>query len=351
MKKRYIKLENGRIFEGYAFGADASCVGELVFTTGVCGYLETLTDAAYYGQIVLQTFPMIGNYGVIPEDVKGNYALSGYVVRECCDAPSNFRCQGDLDSFLKEQGIPGVYGVDTRELTAIIRENGVMNAMICDDPDADVSSLSDYRITDAVAKVTSDTVEKITCEGAVRKAAVINFGSAAKAVEELVSRKCSVDVLPASVSAEELLSCGYDGVVLSGGPGDPAENKSAVECISAIFGKLPIFGIGLGHQLLAIAAGASTRKMKHGHRGGNHPVKAVDGTRTYISSQNHGYEVVTDSITEGNVSFVNANDGTCEGIDYPDKKAFSVQFEPDICRGTDTDAFLFDRFIDMMEGE
>ena len=327
MKKGYLILQDGQVFEGVRFGAETDTVGELVFTTGMCGYVETLTDPSYAGQIVMQTYPLIGNYGIIREDFEGACCVKGYVVREYCDTPSNFRTDCDLDTYLKEQGVPGLCGVDTRELTRIIREHGVMNAAICDEIPADLTPIKTYAIT--------GVVEAVSCKEPDRYQA---------------KRGCTVTVLPASTSAEEILAAGPDGVMLSNGPGDPAENTYQIEQIRKLLGKVPMFGICLGHQLTALAAGGSTYKLKYGHRGVNQPVRDLNGVRTYITSQNHGYAVDGDTVKLGKVRFVNANDGTCEGIDYPELKAFTVQFHPEACTGPKDTSFLFDQFVELMKG-
>lgn len=351
MKKRYLILQNGDIYEGYAFGADKTVTGELVFTTGMCGYIETLTDPSYYGQIVMQTFPLIGNYGIIPDDFEGKCSLTGYVVREKCDTPSNFRCEYTLDKFLKDNNVPGIYGVDTRQLTRTIRDYGVMNAVITDDPSSvDAKALSDFRIKDAVANV-SEKIKHVVPAKETKKysVALLDYGEKRNIVRELNKRGCEVTLYPYDTTAEEILSAGHDGIMLSNGPGDPAENVFCIEQIRKMVGKLPLFGICLGHQLLALACGGKTEKLKYGHRGANQPVKDLERGRTYITSQNHGYAVVSDSITNGKLHFVNANDGTCEGIDYPELCAFSVQFHPEACSGPHDTGFLFDIFAEMMK--
>ena len=351
-KKVYLTLENGKVFEGYSFGADREVIGELVFTTGMTGYIETLTDPSYYGQIVTQTFPLIGNYGVILSDRESKKCwLTAYVVREKCDAPSNFRCEMTLEAFLKEQGIPAVFGVDTRELTRIVREAGVMNAAITYRPLDDLSALKAYRVRDAVRSVTSGGVRESGEEGGPR-VVVYDFGAKQNIVRELVRRGCRVIEVPADYTAEQALALEPDGIMLTNGPGDPAENVEVVKNIRALIGKKPIFGICLGHQLFALAMGGQTRKMKYGHRGANQPVKELATGRVFISSQNHGYEVVSDSVKGmGNLTFINANDGTCEGVDYPDVNAFTVQFHPEACGGPHDANFLFDRFIANMHKE
>ena len=352
MHKRFLVLEDGSVFEGYAFGAETKTVGELVFTTGMCGYVETLTDPSYYGQIVLQTFPLIGNYGMIEDDFEGKCCVRGYVVREWCRHPSNFRSQYDLDTFLKRVGVPGIWGVDTREITKIIRERGVMNALICDQVPVSREALKEYTIRNAVQAVTCTGKSEFPVEGEARfRVALLDYGAKHNIFSELQKRGCAVTEFPASATAEEILAMQPDGVMLSNGPGDPAENTACVEQLKKLMGRVPMFGICLGHQLMALANGGETIKLKYGHRGANQPVKEVDGTRTYITSQNHGYAVVSDSLKNGRVSFINANDGTCEGVEYPDCRAFSVQFHPEACSGPNDTAFLFDRFVALMEGE
>ena len=350
MRKGYLVLQNGLVFGGTRFGAETDSVGELVFTTGMCGYLETLTDPSYAGQIVTQTFPLIGNYGVIPSDFEGKSHVRGYVVRECCEEPSNFRSEGTLDAFLKERGIPGLRGVDTRKLTRILRENGVMNAKICDSLPENPAEITAYRVSGVLSEVTCAAPKTYPAEGVqCFRVALLDYGMKRNILQELRQRGCAVTVYPAETAAETILAGGYDGVMLSNGPGDPADNVFQIEQIRKLLGAVPLFGICLGHQLTALAAGGSTYKLKFGHRGVNQPVKEVGGARTYISSQNHGY-AVSEGIPGGRVSFVNANDGTCEGVDYPEKRAFTVQFHPEACAGPKDTAFLFDRFLALMEG-
>lgn len=351
MKKGYLILQDGQVFEGVRFGAETDTVGELVFTTGMCGYVETLTDPSYAGQIVMQTYPLIGNYGIIREDFEGACCVKGYVVREYCDTPSNFRTDCDLDTYLKEQGVPGLCGVDTRELTRIIREHGVMNAAICDEIPADLTPIKTYAITGVVEAVSCKEPDRYQAEGEERfRVSLLDYGAKRNIVRELQKRGCTVTVLPATTSAEEILAADPDGVMLSNGPGDPAENTYQIEQIRKLLGKVPMFGICLGHQLTALAAGGSTYKLKYGHRGVNQPVRDVEGVRTYITSQNHGYAVDGDTVKLGKVRFVNANDGTCEGIDYPELKAFTVQFHPEACTGPKDTSFLFDQFVELMKG-
>ena len=350
--KRYLTLEDGTTFVGEGFGAAADAVGELVFTTGMCGYIETLTDPSYAGQIVVQTFPMIGNYGIIQSDFEGKCAVRGYVVHEWCDTPSNFRAAGDLDAYLRSVGVPGIAGIDTRALTRILRECGTMNATITDAVPADLVALRAYAVTDAVASVTCAAAIVYPAEGETHyRVALLDFGAKRNIIRSLTARGCAVTVYPASTPAADILAAAPDGVMLSNGPGDPAENTAIIAEIGKLLGRVPVFGICLGHQLMALAVGGSTVKLKYGHRGVNQPARDLVGGRTYITSQNHGYAVVGDSLPLGEVRFVNANDGTCEGIDYPALRAFSVQFHPEACAGPRDTAFLFDRFCDLMKGE
>ena len=356
-KKAYLILEDGQVFEGKLFGSEKDVIGEAVFTTGMTGYVETLTDPSYYGQIIIQTFPLIGNYGIMYDDSESRdkeISAFGYVVREKCDTPSNFRCERDIDSFLKEKGITGIYDVDTRLLTSIIRENGVMNACICTDKSKiNMDLIKDYRIRDAVSN-TSITVEQFyKAEASKYSIALIDYGAKQNIIRKLNSRGCDVTVLPYDCGAQDILAGGFDGVMLSNGPGDPKENTESIEQLRLLIGEIPIFGICLGHQLLALAFGGDTYKLKYGHRGANQPVTDVTTGITYITSQNHGYAVDTGSIEEsiGCISFKNANDGTCEGMDYKKYNAFSVQFHPEAHGGPMETEFLFDRFVKMLGKE
>ncbi len=270
MKKNkvYLTLQNGKVFEGFRFGTVGDVVGELVFTTGMTGYLETLTDPSYYGQIVTQTFPLIGNYGVIPEDFESKKPwVSAYIVREVCDYPSNFRSEGTLNDYLEKSGIVGVYGIDTRELTRIVRETGVMNACISSKPLKDFEALKKYRVTNAVKSVTCSEVKEYGDRASARwTVAVWDFGCKKNIIRELLKRDCAVLRVPAFYTAEQILALNPDGVMLTNGPGDPEENTGIIEELKKLAGKKPIFGICLGHQLFALAMGGKTAKMKYGHR-------------------------------------------------------------------------------------
>ena len=362
--KAWLILSDGSVFEGKAIGAQGSTIGETVFTTGMTGYQETLTDPSYYGQIVTQTFPLIGNYGLIPEDYESKKSwVSGYIVRELCNQPSNFRCQGNLDDFLKAQGIIGICDIDTRALTKKLRESGVMNGMIvsgtnkCLEIDEKlINSIKEYKIVDAVSRVSLDSSSNNICslnkKENNKRIVLWDFGAKANIQRELEKRGYKVIVLPSTASADDIFSLNPQGLMLSNGPGDPAENTRIIDEIRKICKKatLPVFGICLGHQMLALARGCQTSKLKYGHRGGNHPVKDTQSGRVYITSQNHGYAVENASLPAyARMSFFNVNDGTVEGIDYTDIPAFSVQFHPEACGGPHDTNFLFDRFIELIE--
>lgn len=352
MQERYLILENGRVFKGKPFGYQGELCGELVFTTGMVGYLETLTDPSYYGQIVVQTFPLIGNYGVIPTDFESKKPhLKAYVVREVCDTPSNFRSEGDLDTFLRDNQVVGICGVDTRALTRVIREHGVMNAYISDSPEVTdelLAKIASYKVENSIGSVTRRDVEPI---GEGRRVVLWDFGAKGKIAANLTKRGCMVINMPADSTAEQILAQNPDGIMLSNGPGDPSDNMEIVaELQKVMTAGVPIFGICMGHQLLALAHGAKTVKLHYGHRGANQPV--IDKKTGYVSvtSQNHGYAVLTDTLPEcAEERYVNANDGTCEGIDYSDKPAFSVQFHPEAASGPLDTGFLFDRFMQLID--
>lgn len=351
MKKVYLVTEDGRSFEGYSFGAELETCGELVFNTGMVGYLEAITDPSYYGQILVQTFPLMGNYGIIPSDLEAKCSIKGLIVREWCDTPSNFRCEYDLDKYLKDNGIPGIYGIDTREITKHIRENGVMNAKICYDMPESLDDVKSYSVKGAVQAVTCREATSYAAEGkAEYNVTVVDYGVKKSIIDELCKRGCNVKIVPANTTAEDILGDKPDGVLLSCGPGDPTENTECVAQIKKLMGKVAMLGIGLGHQLMALADGATTSKLKYGHRGGNQPSHKVNSNRTYITSQNNGYTVDSDSLNTGVVSYVNANDNICEGIEYPDARAFSVQFYPESIEGLHSTSFIYDNFIAMMGG-
>jgi carbamoyl-phosphate synthase small subunit len=354
VQKAYLILENGTIFEGKSFGAAGEAVGEIVFTTAMTGYLETLTDPSYYGQIVVQTFPLIGNYGVIPVDFEsGRPHVKAYIVRDWCQEPSNFRCEGDLDTFLKQNNIVGLYGIDTRQLTKIVRESGVMNGKIVTEGSGFCfDDLKSYKIIDAVKNTTCSEERVFAPEGEIkRRVCLFDFGAKDNIRRELVKRGCEVTVVPAYTTCERVEELKPDGIMLSNGPGDPAENVGIIEELKKLAEKkIPTFGICLGHQLLALSQGGRTEKLKYGHRGANQPAAEIETGRVYITSQNHGYAVINDSMgNNAKVSFVNANDGTCEGITYLNMPAFSVQFHPEACGGPLDTGFLFDKFMALID--
>ena len=366
MDKAFLILADGTVFEGKAIGAAGKTVGETVFTTGMTGYIETLTDPSYYGQIVTQTFPLIGNYGINIEDFESRKSwVRGYIVRELCVEPSNFRCERNLDSFLKEQNIIGICGIDTRKLTKTLRESGVMKGMIASGQDEVtrieamlkegaakeklLEEISLYRIADAVESVSQLSHIERAEDSAKKHIVLFDFGAKANIRRELEKRGCRVTTVPYNTTAQEVISLNPEGIMLSNGPGDPAENTGIISEIRKLcdYGRIPLFGICLGHQMLALARGAKTSKLKYGHRGGNHPVKDVTSGRVYITSQNHGYAVEADTLPRfARQSFVNINDGTCEGIEYTDIPAFSVQFHPEACAGPHDTNFLFDTFLE-----
>ncbi|MCM1288172.1 MAG: carbamoyl phosphate synthase small subunit [Clostridium sp.] len=383
--KAFLILADGHIFEGKSIGARKEIISELVFNTSMTGYLEVLTDPSYAGQAVCMTYPLIGNYGICHEDEESIRPwLDAYIVRELSKTASNFRCEDTLSNYLKRFDITGICGIDTRQLTKILRENGTMNCMITMD--------ENYNLVDIMPKLkeytTGHVVEKVTCsekymlhaekedaaqnlaiapqiqsgdsqttekkQDSVKNVALLDLGAKKNIAKSLAKRGCNVTIYPATTKAEEILAKNPDGIMLSNGPGDPAVCTDMIAEIKKLYASdIPIFAICLGHQLMALATGAKTKKMKYGHRGGNHPVKDLETGRVYISSQNHGYVVDTDTI-DNNIAapaFVNVNDGTNEGLKYIGKNIFTVQFHPEACPGPQDSAYLFDRFIDMMGGQ
>lgn len=387
--KAFLILEDGTVFEGTHIGADKEIISEIVFNTSMAGYLEVLTDPSYAGQAVCMTYPLIGNYGICREDMESRKLWpDGFIVRELSRIPSNFRSNATIQEFLEEYGIPGIAGIDTRALTKILREKGTMNGMITTKEPTDMEELK-VRLK---AYTVGNVVEIVTCEhkyslkgatdlsengpisgsakytgekekrpslvrklnGKGKKVALLDLGAKENIARNLIQRGCDVTVYPADTTADEIFADHPDGIMLSNGPGDPKSCTQIIKNIKDLYdGDIPIFAICLGHQLMALATGADTYKMKYGHRGGNHPVKDLSTGRVYISSQNHGYVVDMDKLDPGiaTPAFVNVNDGTCEGLSYTGKNIFTVQFHPEACPGPQDSGYLFDRFIEMMEVE
>ena len=354
--KAFLILEDGTVFTGTSIGSTRDMISEIVFNTSMTGYLEVLTDPSLAGQAVVMTYPLIGNYGITPDMESLKAWPDGYIVRELSRMPSNFRCEGTIQDFLKKYDIPGIAGVDTRALTKILREKGTMNGMITTNENYDldevISKLKNYKVEGVVSKVTC--AEKYVLEGTGKKAALLDLGAKKNIAKSLNDRGCEVTVYPADTTADEIIASNPDGIMLSNGPGDPAECTSIIKEIKKLYETdIPIFAICLGHQLMALATGGTTYKLKYGHRGGNHPVKDLQTGRVYISSQNHGYVVDEDKI-DPNVAvpaFKNVNDGTNEGLAYVGKNIFTVQFHPEACPGPQDSGYLFDRFLEMMGGE
>ena len=334
--KAFLILEDGHVFTGTSIGAKKEVISEIVFNTSMTGYLEVLTDPSYAGQAVCMTYPLIGNYGICYEDTESLRPWpDGYIVRELSRTPSNFRCEDTIQNFLKRFDIPGIAGIDTRALTRILREKGTMNGMITTDENYDLDAI----IPRLKAYTTGKVVEKVTCsektvlKGSGKKVALLDLGAKNNIAKSLNQRGCEVTIYPASTTAEEILAANPDGIMLSNGPGDPKECTEVIKEIRKLYeSDTPIFAICLGHQLMALATGADTHKMKYGHRGGNHPVKDLETGRVYISSQNHGYVVDTDNLDPKVAvpAFINVNDGTNEGLKYTGKNIFTVQFHPEV---------------------
>ncbi len=346
MAKAKLILENGMVFEGKAFGNLEQTVGEVVFNTGMTGYQEVLTDPSYYGQIVTMTYPLIGNYGINLEDVESNAPkVRGFVVREKCDASSNFRSELELDDYLKMHGIMGIEGVDTRALTRVLRNHGTMRGMITLEdlsPKMIFEQLESFDNTQAVYEVSTKRCYEIAGSG--KHVAVMDFGVKSNILRNFAKRNCKMTVFPATATAEEVLSVNPDLVFLSNGPGDPADLTDIVATVKVLIESKPVVGICLGHQLLAIALGGTTAKLKFGHRGCNHPVKDISKNRVFITSQNHGYHV--DQLPKGTVmTHQSLNDNTVEGMKHTEKAIFSVQFHPEASPGPVESSYLFDEFL------
>lgn len=355
--KAFLILEDGTVFNGTSIGSTREVISEIVFNTSMTGYLEVLTDPSYAGQAVTMTYPLIGNYGVCYKDMESLKAWpDGYIVRELSRMPSNFRCEDPIQKFLADNDIPGISGIDTRALTKILREKGTMNGMI--------TTNENYNLDEVLLKIKAysvkGVVDKVTCKekkvlpGKGYKVALMDFGAKNNIAKSLNSRGCEVTIYPARTTAEEILSTNPDGIMLSNGPGDPKECEFEIAEIKKLYdSNVPIFAICLGHQLMALATGADTHKLKYGHRGANHPVKDLQTGKVYISSQNHGYVVDETTLNPAvaKPAFENVNDKTNEGLEYIGKNIFTVQFHPEACAGPQDTAYLFDRFIEMMKKE
>ncbi len=391
--RAFLILEDGTVFEGTSVGAQREIISEIVFNTSMAGYLEVLTDPSYAGQAVCMTYPLIGNYGVCRDDIESRKPWpDAFIVREVSRVPSNFRCDMTLQEYLLENDVTGIAGIDTRALTQILREKGTMNGYITTDANYNMETIQGK----LKAYTTGNVVEKVTCSepilvkgaesleengaisgsahfdeeaykngtrekkpslvkslnGAGKKVALLDLGAKSNIAESLAKRGCDVTIYPAQTLAQTIIDTNPDGIMLSNGPGDPKECVSIIAEIKKLYDtNLPIFAICLGHQLMALATGCDTYKLKYGHRGGNHPVKDLSTNKVYISSQNHGYVVDTKAL-DPNVAvpaFENVNDGTNEGLSYVGKNIFTVQFHPEACPGPQDSGYLFDRFINMME--
>ena len=353
--KAFLILEDGHVFTGTSIGSEREVVSEIVFNTSMTGYLEVLTDPSYAGQAVVMTYPLIGNYGICYEDMEsGRPWPDGYIVRELSRVPSNFRSTDTIQNFLKKYDIPGIAGIDTRALTKILRESGTMNGMITtkeyENLDELMPRLKAYRTGKVVEKVTCS--EKSVMKNDGYRVALLDLGAKRNIARSLHERGCEVIIYPAGTKAEEIIASNPDGIMLSNGPGDPKDCGPIIDEVRKLYeSDIPIFAICLGHQLMALATGADTYKLKYGHRGGNHPVKDLETGRVYISSQNHGYAVDTNSLNPAvaTAAFENVNDKTNEGLKYTGKNIFTVQFHPEACPGPQDSGYLFDRFIRMME--
>ena len=353
--KAYLILEDGSIYDGKNVGALREAVSEIVFNTSMTGYLEVMTDPSYAGQAVVMTYPLIGNYGICYEDMESYRPwIDGLIVRELSEVASNFRNEDSIQNFLIKNNIPCICGIDTRDLTKRLREHGTMNGFITVDSSFVVEKIlqriKEYSVKDVVKR--TSTKETYILPGKGKRVVLIDFGAKKNIARQLQKRGCEVIVVPCDTKAKEILKLKPDGIMLSNGPGDPKENADIIEEIKKLYDTdIPIFAICLGHQLMALATGANTYKLRYGHRGGNHPVKDIETGRTYISSQNHGY-AVDESTLDKNIcvpAFVNVNDGTNEGLRYINKKIFTVQYHPEACPGPRDSSYLFDKFIKMME--
>lgn len=352
--KRQLILEDGTVFVGNAFGSEKDSEGEVVFNTSMTGYQEILSDPSYCDQIVTFTYPLIGNYGINKDDFESiEPSIKGIIVKEAAIHPSNWRSEESLDELLKAKNIPGLEGIDTRKLTRLIRKYGTLKGKLCGmdvNVEEIVASLKAAPLpTDQVKKVSTSSAYH--CPGRGPRIVLLDFGIKHSILENLINRGCDVIVVPYNTTAEEIFRFSPDGIMLSNGPGDPTNVPEAIETIRELLGKVPIFGICLGHQLLSLACGAKTERLKFGHRGSNHPVRELKTGRIDITSQNHGYTVNAESLknTRLTVTHVAVNDGTVEGVSHLDYPAFSVQYHPEACAGPEDSNHLFNQFINMID--
>lgn len=351
----YLVLENGEIFEGERIGANIDTACEVVFNTGMAGYIETFTDPSYAGQGIVMTYPLIGNYGVIPEDTESDEIWAKAVfIHELAEFESNFRTKFNLDKFLRDYKIPGIANINTRKLTKILRDAGTMRGYVTSNIsnlDEIMEKIKAYEVGNVVDKVTSKNIQ-VYGKGKDIKIALMDFGFKHNIVNSLLKRGAEVTVFPATTPAEDVIETNPDGIMLSNGPGDPQNCNFQIQNVKKLYNtNIPILGICLGHQLMGIANGSKTAKLKYGHRGPNHPVKDLKEDRVYITSQNHGYYIVEESVDKNvaEVSHINLNDGTVEGLRYKNKDIFTVQFHPEACPGPEDTAYIFDEFIKLIK--
>ncbi|MFC3040266.1 carbamoyl phosphate synthase small subunit [Virgibacillus xinjiangensis] len=353
MTERQLVLEDGTVFVGESFGSECAASGEVVFNTGMTGYQEVISDPSYCGQIVMMTYPQMGNYGINRDDFETVHPfIHGFIVKEVSEDPSNFRSSETLSEFLKVHNIPGICGIDTRKLTKVIRKHGTMKAAIRPiDETADdiVRQLSSSQLERNPVERTS-TVKPYVVPGRGKRIVMVDFGMKHGILRELTKRECHITVVPYHYDADAILRLKPDGIMLTNGPGDPKEVPEAIEMIKGILGKVPLFGICLGHQLLSLACGADTEKLRFGHRGANHPVKDLASNRTYITSQNHSYAVRRESLagTQLDLTQIALNDDTVEGVKHQVYPAFSVQYHPESSPGPEDTGHLFDEFLQMI---
>lgn len=353
-----IVLENGEEYYGTRFGADKEAICEIVFNTSMVGYQEIVSDPSYTYQMVVMTYPLIGNYGITDEDYETKQpSIGGLIVREYNDKPSNFRYTKTLSEYLEENEVPGIYGVDTRKITRSIRENGSMKVIITDistSKEEALEKLRNYEIPkDAVSKVSCKKRWYSRTSNFKYNVVAIDCGMKLNIVRNLNKRGCNVTIVPYNMTAEEIINLKPDGIFLSNGPGNPEDVKEVIELVKKLKGKYPIFGICLGHQLISLAYGAKTYKLKFGHRGGNHPVKNLETDKIEITSQNHSYAVDEESLKKTKLipTHINVLDNTIEGVECKEDKVFSVQYHPESAPGSQDSGYLFDKFIGLMKGE